>query len=57
MKPHRTLPIASGCALALLLAACGGSSSSTAPPQTAPQVFTYDTTATVFDDGFDPATE
>ena len=29
MKPHRALPIASGCAVALLLAACGGSSSST----------------------------
>jgi len=62
MKPHRALPIASGCALALLLAACGGSSSSgssgsTAPPQTASQVFTYDTTATVMDDGWDPATE
>src|SRR5215472_10917046 len=57
MKPHRALPIASGCAVALLLAACGGSSSSTAPPQTAPQVFTYDTTATVMDDGWDPATE
>jgi len=57
MKPHRTgLLFASGSVLALLLAACGGSSSS-APQQTASQVFTYDTTATVFDDGFDPATE
>src|SRR5215472_16978680 len=58
MKPHRagTL-LASGSALALLLAACGGGSSSSAPQQTANQVFTYDTTATVFDDGFDPATE
>src|SRR5215467_1590627 len=57
MKPHRAgLLFASGSALALLLAACGGSSSS-APQQTASQVFTYDTTATVFDDGFDPATE
>ncbi len=57
MKPHRTgLLFASGSVLALLLAACGGSSSS-APQQTASQVFTYDTTATVMDDGFDPATE
>jgi peptide/nickel transport system substrate-binding protein len=57
MKPHRVLPIASGCAVALLLAACGGSSSSTAPPQATSQVFTYDTTATVMDDTWDPATE
>src|SRR5262245_66421962 len=57
MKPHRAWPIASGCAVALLLAACGGSSSSTAPPHQASQVFTYDTTATVMDDGWDPATE
>ena len=56
MKPHRAVPIASGCAVALLLAACGGSTSS-APPQAASQVFTYDTTATVMDDGWDPATE
>jgi peptide/nickel transport system substrate-binding protein len=58
MKPHRTgLLFASGSVLALLLAACGGSSSSAPQQQTASQVFTYDTTATVFDDGFDPATE
>ena len=57
MKAHHGLPIAAGCAVALLLAACGGSSGSTAPPQTASQVFTYDTTATVMDDGWDPATE
>jgi peptide/nickel transport system substrate-binding protein len=57
MKPHRALPIATGCALALLLAACGGGSSSSAPQQAASQVFTYDTTATVMDDGWDPATE
>jgi peptide/nickel transport system substrate-binding protein len=57
MKPHRAgLLLASGSALALLLAACGGSSSP-APRQTASQVFTYDTTATVMDDGWDPATE
>jgi peptide/nickel transport system substrate-binding protein len=57
MKPHRAWPIVSGCAAALLLAACGGSSSSSAPPHQASQVFTYDTTATVMDDGWDPATE
>src|SRR6516162_2085086 len=57
MKPHRALPIASGCALALLLAACGGGSSSSAPQHAASQVFTYDTTATVMDDTWDPATE
>src|SRR5207247_8666782 len=51
------LPIASGCAVALLLAACGGGSSSSAPQRAASQVFTYDTTATVMDDGWDPATE
>jgi len=57
MKPHRALPVASGCAIALLLAACGGGSSSSAPQRTASQVFTYDTTATVMDDTWDPATE
>ncbi len=57
MKPHRAgLLFAFGSALALLLTACGGSSSS-APQQAASQVFTYDTTATVMDDGWDPATE
>jgi len=58
MKPHRAGLLAFGIAAALLLAACGGSSSSTTTtPQTTSQVFTYDTTATVMDDGFDPATE
>jgi peptide/nickel transport system substrate-binding protein len=57
MKPHRAGLLASGIAAALLLAACGGSSSGKTPPQTASQVFTYDTTATVMDDGWDPATE
>jgi peptide/nickel transport system substrate-binding protein len=41
----------------MLLAACAGSTSSTTPPHTASQVFTYDTTATVMNDGWDPATE
>jgi len=60
MKPHRAgLLLASGSALALLLAACGGSSNSASPQPTSTgsQVFTYDTTATVMDDGWDPATE
>src|SRR6266576_1488419 len=60
MKPHRAgLLLASGSALALLIAACGGSSNSASPQptSTASQVFTYDTTATVMDDGWDPATE
>src|SRR5690348_13454299 len=57
MKPHRAGLLAFGIAAALLLAACGGSSSSTTAPQTTSRVFTYDTTATVMDDGFDPATE
>jgi peptide/nickel transport system substrate-binding protein len=60
MKPHRAgLLLASGSALALLLAACGGSTNSASPQPTSTgsQVFTYDTTATVMDDGWDPATE
>ena len=57
MKPHRAGLLAPGIAAALLLAACGGSSSSGGTPSTASQVFTYDTTATVMDDGWDPATE
>jgi len=61
MKPQRAgLLFASGSALALLLAACSGGSSNSASPQptsTASQVFTYDTTATVMDDTWDPATE
>ena len=57
MKPHRAGLLASGIAAVMLLAACGGSSSSTTTPQTASQVFTYYTTATVMDDGWDPATE
>jgi peptide/nickel transport system substrate-binding protein len=60
MKPHRAgLLLASGSALALLLAACGGSSNSASPQPTSTgnQVFTYDTNATVMDDTWDPATE
>ena len=60
MKPHRAgLLLASGSALAVLVAACGGSSNSASPQpsSTASQVFTYDTNAPVMDDGWDPATE
>ena len=58
MKPHRAgLLFASGSALALLLAACGSSSSSAPQQAASQQVFTYDTNATVMDDGWDPATE
>jgi peptide/nickel transport system substrate-binding protein len=58
MKAHRAGLLVSGTAAAMLLAACGGGSSGgSGLPQTAPRVFTYDTTATVMDDGWDPATE
>ena len=40
-----------------MLAACGGSASSSSATQAANQVFTYDTTAPVMVDGWDPATE
>jgi len=57
MKPHRAWPIVSGCAIALLLAACGGSSSSATGTHQASQVFTYDAYTGVMIDGWDPATE
>jgi peptide/nickel transport system substrate-binding protein len=57
MKPHRTGLLASGSALLVLLAACSGSSQSAGPQQASSQVFTYDTSATVMPDGWDPATE
>ena len=58
MKPHRAgLLLASGSALALLLAACGGSPArrlrSRPPARCSPTT----RTATVMDDGWDPATE
>ena len=57
MKPHRAGLLVCGSALTMLLAACGGSSQSTAPPNSSTQVFTYDTSAAVMPDGWDPATE
>jgi peptide/nickel transport system substrate-binding protein len=57
MKPHRAGLLASGTAAVMLLAACGGSSHSATSPPATPQVFTYDTSATVMPDGWDPATE
>ncbi len=59
MKRHRALPVAAGSALALLLAACSGSTyhASTQPHQTSAQTFTYDTYTPVMIDGWDPATE
>jgi peptide/nickel transport system substrate-binding protein len=59
MKRHRALPVAAGSALALLLAACSGSTyhASTQPQQASAQTFTYDTYTPVMIDGWDPATE
>jgi peptide/nickel transport system substrate-binding protein len=57
MKAQRVWLTASGCAAALFLAACAGSSSSVPPQKTANQVFTYDTYTGVMIDGWDPATE
>ena len=62
MKRHRVGPIAAGVVLVSLLAACSGSTSpattSTQSGQAAANdVFTYDTTAAVMVDGWDPATE
>jgi peptide/nickel transport system substrate-binding protein len=58
MKRHRALPVAAGSALALILAACGGSyhASTQSQPKSA-QTFTYDTYTPVMVDGWDPATE
>lgn len=61
MRRHRAraLASASGAALALLLAACGGSTYSTGnkPASKVSSVFTYDTYTQVMIDGWDPATE
>ena len=57
MKAHRAGLLAAGFALAAaLVAACGGSYSP-ASQQHGSQVFTYDTSAPVMVDGWDPATE
>ena len=59
MKRYRAGLIAVGAVLVSSLAACGGSASSgsSQPGQAASEVFTYDTTAPVMVDGWDPATE
>ncbi len=59
MKRHRAGLMAAGAALASLLAGCGGAASpaSTQSSHAANAVFTYDTTAPVMVDGWDPATE
>ena len=57
MKPHRAGLLAMGFALVLVLAAACGGSYSPASPKGASQVFTYDTSAPVMVDGWDPATE
>ena len=58
MKRPGALLLASGSALALALAACGGSSSPQHPAaHAASQTFTYDTFSQVMVDGWDPATE
>jgi len=59
MKRRRAGLIAAGALLVSALAACGGSASSGSSQQgqAANTVFTYDTTAPVMVDGWDPATE
>lgn len=58
MKRYRAVAALSGTALAVLLAACGGSASpASTQQQTVSKVFTYDTFAAVEVDGWDPATE
>jgi peptide/nickel transport system substrate-binding protein len=62
MKTHHAWLVASGSALALVLAACGAStppaSTNTSSPQSSSsQTFTYDTYTPVMIDGWDPATE
>jgi peptide/nickel transport system substrate-binding protein len=57
MKRHRGWLAAAATVPVLMLAACSGSSSPASTQQPANQVFTYDTTAPVMVDGWDPATE
>src|SRR5437763_10041297 len=62
MKRRPAWLVASGSALTLVLAACGGSASppgasTSTQPSSASQTFTYDTYTGVMIDGWDPATE
>jgi peptide/nickel transport system substrate-binding protein len=57
MRNHPRWLMAASSALALVLAACGGSPSPETPHRTAAQAFTYDTYTQVMVDGWDPATE
>src|SRR6266700_8430181 len=57
MKRHRGWLAAAATMPLLTLAACSGSSGPASTPQSVNQVFTYDTTAPVMVDGWDPATE
>ena len=59
MKRHRRrlIAVAAAAVPVLSLAACSGSSSTTGAQQPVNTVFTYDTTAPVMVDGWDPATE
>jgi peptide/nickel transport system substrate-binding protein len=57
MNRYRAGLIAAAAGLVSVLAACGGSASSSSATQAANQVFTYDTTTPVMVDGWDPATE
>src|SRR5690348_13651922 len=64
MKPPRAGLIAAGAVLIASLAACSGGStysagthSATPSSSAASDIFTYDTTAAVMVDGWDPATE
>ena len=57
MRRHRAWLVAPGAALALLLAACGGSAATPAAHRAPAQTFTYDTYTQVMVDGWDPATE
>jgi len=57
MKRRRAWLAAAAAVPVLSLAACAGSTSPSSTQQAVSQVFTYDTTAPVMVDGWDPATE
>ena len=57
MNRHRAGLAAASAGLVTLLAACSGSASTSSAQQPVNKVFTYDTTAPVMVDGWDPATE